>query len=41
MDEGKYGNMADDFELSSSADSDFDPDEVLSGDEAICPISVD
>lgn len=34
--------MADDFELSSSADSDFDPaDEVLSGDKAICPIYMD
>jgi hypothetical protein len=35
-DEEEYGNMAvDDFEVSDSADSDFDSDEVLSGDEAI------
>jgi hypothetical protein len=32
----EYGNMAvDDFEVSDSADSDFDCDEVLSGDEDI------
>jgi len=35
-DEEEYGNMAvDNFDLSDNADSDFDSDEVLSGDEAI------
>lgn len=35
-DDDAYGNMAvDDFDVSSTADSDFDSDEVLSGDEAI------
>jgi hypothetical protein len=35
-DKEEYGNMAvDNFNVSSDANSDFDSDEVLSGDEAI------